>query len=59
MAAITGAGSASASVTVLCSGSSYATCIAGGHNCTNYAAYVLSAVNGAPTPTYQLGNAWQ
>lgn len=27
-----------------------------GHNCTNYAAYVLSTVNGAPAPGYLLGN---
>ncbi len=66
----------SASVTVLCAGNSYATCInAGytahgfeqhfqssywgayaGHNCTNYAAYMMT-INGAATPNYQLGNA--
>ena len=28
-----------------------------GHNCTNYAAYVMSVVNKVPTPTYRLGNA--
>jgi surface antigen len=28
-----------------------------GHNCTNYAAYVLSTVNGAPRPPRQLGDA--
>jgi surface antigen len=28
-----------------------------GHNCTNYAAYLEDTVNGAPTPSYQLGNA--
>jgi surface antigen len=28
-----------------------------GHNCTNYVAYVESTVNGAPTPSYSLGNA--
>src|SRR5947209_11739050 len=28
-----------------------------GHNCTNYVAYVEQTVNGAPTPSYSLGNA--
>jgi len=28
-----------------------------GHNCTNYVAYVESTVNGAATPSYNLGNA--
>jgi surface antigen len=27
-----------------------------GHNCTNYVAYTLQTVNGAPTPGYLLGN---
>ncbi len=31
--------------------------MATGHQCTNYVAYVESTVNGAPTPTYSLGNA--
>jgi surface antigen len=30
-----------------------------GHNCTNYVAYVEQTVNGAPPPTYQLGDASQ
>lgn len=30
-----------------------------GHNCTNYAAYAESTVNGAAAPNYQLGNAAQ
>ncbi len=27
-----------------------------GHNCTNYAAYILSAVDGLPTPAYLVGH---
>jgi surface antigen len=30
-----------------------------GHNCTNYVAYVEQTTNGAPTPSYSLGNAYQ
>lgn len=79
LATVIASSPASASVTVLCSGGSYSTCINSGHtahgfeqhyqngywgaysghNCTNYAAYLESTVNGAATPAYQLGNAAQ